>query len=158
MKWRDILSVWNKLFKRKAKKGLSREEFLQLKPIKNPLLEWNKSPKGEVVITIRPPEKADKGKWGRFLSKLSPTPPKEKRVNLDKIGSFVWERCDGKHCVAEIVQGLCKEYKITPREAEVSLSKFLQLLAKRKFIGVIAPELKEKEEEESLTLRKIKTP
>ena len=152
------MSVWNKVFKRKGKKGFSREEFLQLKPIKNPFLEWTRSPDGEVVITLRPRELQAKGsRWVRFLSRIPPTPPKEKRVNLDKIGSFVWERCDGKHRVAEIVQELCNEYKIMAREAEVSLSSFLQLLAKRKFIGVVAPELKEKEEKEPLSLRKIKT-
>jgi len=141
------------LGKKNPEKGFSREEFLQLKPIKNPYLKWTKSEMGEVVITL----KLKETKKGKFLSKLFPA-PKEKRIALDKIGSFVWDRCDRKHSLEDIAKELCDEYKMMRQEAEVSLSTFIQELSKRKFIGVLTPEVKEKEEEKSSALRKMKIP
>jgi len=141
------------LRKKKPEKGFSREEFLQLKPVKNPYLECSKSEMGEVVITL----KLQETKKGKFLSKLFPA-PKEKRIALDKIGSFVWDRCDGKHSIEDITKELCDEYKMMRQEAEVSLSTFIQELSKRRFIGVLIPEVKEKGEEKSSALRKMKIP
>jgi len=141
------------LGKKEPEKGFSREKFLKLKPIKNPYLKWTKSEMGEVVITL----KLRETKKGDFLSKLFPA-PKEKRISLDKIGSFVWDRCDGKHSLDDIAKELCDEYKMLRQEAEVSLSTFIQELSKRRFIGVLIPEGKEKEGEEPSALRKMKIP
>lgn len=141
------------LGKKEPEKGFSREEFLKLKPIKNPYLKWTKSEMGEVVITL----KLRETKKGDFLSKLFPA-PKEKRISLDQIGSFVWDRCDGKHSIDDIAKELCDEYKMLRQEAEVSLSTFIQELSKRRFIGVLIPEGKEKEGEEPSALRKMKIP
>lgn len=137
--------------KKKPKKTFSREEFLRLKPIKNPYLKWNKSETGEVVITLE----LKKTKRTKILSKLFPT-PKEKKISLDKMGTFVWERLDGKHTVEKIAKELQDEYKMMRQEAEISLTTFLQQLSKRRFIGVLIPEVKEKEKEEPSPLRKMK--
>jgi len=137
--------------KKKPEKTFSQEEFLRLKPVKNPYLKWDKSETGEAVITLE----LKKTKGTNFWSKLFPT-PKEKRISLDKIGTFVWERCDGKHTVEQIVKGLQDEYKMMRQEAEISLTTFLQQLSKRGFIGVLIPEVKEKKKEEPSTLRKMK--
>ncbi len=124
---------------------------MRLKPVRNPYLKWKKSETGEVVITLE----LKKTKKTKFLSKLFPT-PKEKRISLDKIGTFVWDRCDGKHTVEQITKELEDEYKMMRQEAEISLTTFLQQLSKRRFIGVLIPEVKEKEGEEPSALRKMK--
>lgn len=128
-----------------------REEFLRSKPIKHPYLKWKKSETGEVVITLE----LKKTKEKSFLSKILPA-PNEKMISLDKIGTFVWDRCDGKHTVEQIAKELQEEYKMMRQEAEISLTKFLQQLSKRRFIGVLIPEVKEKEKEEPSALRKMK--
>lgn len=137
--------------KKKPEKTFPREELLRLKPVRNPYLKWKKSETGEVVITLE----LKKTKKTKFLSKLFPT-PKEKRISLDKIGTFVWDRCDGKHTVEQITKELEDEYKMMRQEAEISLTTFLQQLSKRRFIGVLIPEVKEKEGEEPSALRKMK--
>ena len=119
------------IFKRTEKKVLTREEFLELKPIKNPLLKWSKNSEGNVIINLE----RKKDKKTSILSKFFPIPEKRK-VKLDKIGSFVWDRCDGKHRVEEIVQGLCTEFEMKRKDVEASLSVFLQQLVKRGFIGI----------------------
>ena len=137
--------------KKKPEKTFPREELLRLKPVRNPYLKWKKSETGEVVITLE----LKKTKRTSFLSKLFPT-PKEKRISLDKIGTFVWDRCDGKHTVEQIAKELQDEYKMMRQEAEISLTSFLQQLSKKRFIGVLIPEVKEKEGEEPSALRKMK--
>jgi hypothetical protein len=140
--------------KKKPEKALSREEILQLKPLRNPCLKWKKSETGEVVITLSLEEVKKK----KFLFRLLPV-PEEKKVSLDKIGTFVWEKCDGKHTVEQIAKELCDEYKMMRQEAEISLMTFLQQLSEKRFIGVLIPEVKEiGKEEENSTLRKMKIP
>jgi len=125
---------------------LRRSEFLSLKPMRSPLVEWEKNEKGEVTITLplkklRESEKLKRktSKSTRILSTLFPG-PEEKQIQLDKIGSIVWELCDGKRTTKKIVDYLCQKYKLLPREAEVSLSSYLNSLAKRGLIGYIVPE------------------
>lgn len=76
---------------------------------------------------------------------------------MDEVGSFVWDMCDGKHTVEEIIQELSAKYKMMRRETEVALTTYFQQLTNRKFIGVLAPEVKEKEGEE-FSLRDMKMP
>lgn len=133
-------SLKKRIWRRKPKKTFSSKEFLLLKPIKNPYLEWTKSEKGEVTIMLKAENRKRKG-----FSKLFSI-PKEKRVVLDEIGSFVWDRCDGKNTVEKIAQELCDKYKMIPQEAEVSLSNYLQQLAERRFIGVLIPKTKKEKE------------
>jgi hypothetical protein len=118
-------------FKKGGKKALTREEFLRLKPVKNPLLEWSRTPEGNVIINVS----IKKDRKSRILSKFFPIPEK-RRVKLDKIGSFVWDRCDEKHPVEEIIQGICNEFKMKQQDAEASLSAFLQQLFERRLIGI----------------------
>jgi len=129
--------------------SLKRSEFLTLKPVRNPIVEWKKNEKGEVTITLslkklkelEESEKLKKGtsKSARIPSRLS-SRPGGKQIQLDKIGSIVWELCDGEKTTKEIVDHLCQKYKLLPREAELSLSSYLNSLAKRGLIGYIVPE------------------
>ncbi len=62
-------------------------------------------------------------------------PPSHRRVELDEVGSFVWELCDGQRTIETIVQQTSKHYKMHRREAEVSVTSFLQMLHERNFIA-----------------------
>jgi hypothetical protein len=62
-------------------------------------------------------------------------PPKERYVELDEVGGFVWDLCDGNHTVESIVQKTSRQYKMNRREAEVSVTMFLQMLHERNFIA-----------------------
>lgn len=136
----SLSSLKKKIWRKKPKKTFSSKEFLLLKPIKNPYLEWTKSEKGEVTIMLKAENRKRKG-----VSKLFSV-PKDKRVVLDEIGSFVWDRCDGKNTVEKIARELCDKYRMMPHEAKVSLSNYLQQLAKRRFIGVLIPKTKKEKE------------
>lgn len=150
------MPILNRIFgKKKPEKTLPREIFLKLKPVRNPYLEWSKSERGEVIITLR----LKKTKKTKFLSKLFSSVPKEvtKKVTLDEVGSFVWDLCDGKHTVEEIIKELSDRYKMMLRETEVALMTYFQQLTRRRFIGVLVPEAKKKEGEE-FSLRDMEMP
>ncbi len=145
---------------KKSKKGpkLSLYDFLQLKPVRNPVLSWEKTrdekTNDEVVKIIFP---VKKGKWLQFWSKIYKIPDK-RRVALDKIGSFVWERCDGKRHVADIAQDLADSYKLVRQEAEISLIKYLQQLSKRGFIAFLGSEFDKTWDKAFSVFREMKPP
>ena len=113
--------------------SISRNEFLKITPVRNPYLKW-KSEKGVVKISI-PRNKPEKS----LVSKIS-KPPKEKKIELDKIGSIVWDLCDGKRTVEEVAGILHERYKLLKSEAELSLNTYFNSLSKRGLMGFILPE------------------
>jgi len=130
---------------------IPRSDFLRLKPVRNPSLGWKKNEKGEIqlLIPIRQ-DSVKKGVSGKVFSKLAPPPPKERKIQLDKVGSTVWELCDGSKTIKEIVDALYEKYKMMQTEAEISLNAYFQQLTKRGLVGFILPEeLRERLKEET---------
>ncbi len=113
---------------------IPRPLLLQSKPMRNPYVKWERYPSGEVAIFV----KYKKGLMRRILSSFVKL-PEYKKIALDKVGSYVWELCDGKHTVGEIADRLVEKYKLRRREAEVALIAYLQQLIKRGLIGLIPP-------------------
>ncbi|MFQ6096003.1 MAG: PqqD family protein [Candidatus Bathyarchaeia archaeon] len=132
-------------FKRKKKPKkptISRSDFFKVRPVRNPGVKWEKDDSGKIqlLIPIRQESVRKKG-FSKILVRLFPKPDvKEKKVQLDKIGSFVWELCDSNRTVEEIVNSLNEEYKMIPREAEISLRIYFEQLTKRGLLGFIFPE------------------
>jgi len=62
--------------------------------------------------------------------------PMIKRIELDEMGSFVWERIDGNHTVRQIAEAFVDEYKVQPREAELSVTAFIKTIGQRGIIGL----------------------
>ena len=90
---------------------------------------------GRLVLVLKRKE----SRFFNFLSKFFNV-PEEKRFALDDMGYWVWERCSGENTVGEIIEQLSEEFKISRREAEISLMSFLKTLSKKKLIGFALPE------------------
>jgi hypothetical protein len=58
-----------------------------------------------------------------------------KKFEFDAIGAMVWECCDGKTSVHQIIRRLSSRYHVSPREAQVSVLTFLHTLARKGLIG-----------------------
>lgn len=144
------------IFKRKKKPSgpvISKNEFLMLKPIRNPSLKWEKNEKGEVELTI-PVEQssARKGIPGKVMTKFMPPLPKKRKIRLDKVGSMVWELCDGDTTVREVTEALHNKYKMMTVEAELSLDVYFKQLSKRGLLAFNVPEeLHEKLKDKDVT-------
>jgi len=143
----------DRLRRRKKPKGpvISRSEFLELKPVRNPVLKWEKNEKGEIKLLIPLKEdSAKKGVSGKMFSKLLPPSPTEKKIQLDKLGSEVWELCDGNNTVKDIADTLHAKYKMMAVEAEISLDAYFRQLTQRGLVGFSIPEgLRERFKEET---------
>lgn len=119
-------------FRRRAKGiNVSRQEFLDTRPLRNPSLRWERTEKGTVTVFIS----YKKGRLASIFSRI----PKEKKVMLDKVGSRVWEFCDGNHTTKKIAETIHKEYKLTMEEAEAALRTYFNQLSERGLVGFILP-------------------
>lgn len=59
-----------------------------------------------------------------------------KKLQLDKLGSTVWDMLDGKRTVGEVIQSFISIQRLHPKEAAVAVTLFLRELGKRGLIGL----------------------
>ena len=114
---------------------LTREQALSARPVRNPSLKWRENDDGEAIIVL--PRRRDT--MGKFLAWMFFV-PETRPLALDEVGTFVWQNCDGERSLAEMSELLAKEYRLGRKEAELSLTEFLKMLAKRGMIGFLVPD------------------
>lgn len=128
----DTLNRYIPLVRKKPK--LDKREALAIVPVRHPLVEWER--KGDEVI-LSVPMRDDR--LARFIKRIMKNVPDRRQIALDAVGSDVWELCDGRRNIDAVVTSLAKSHRLTRREAEVSVTMFLQTLAKRHLIGLMSP-------------------
>ncbi len=117
----------------RRKPKIEKKEALAIVPVRNSLVKWER--KGaEIVLTI--PMRNDR--LAKIIKKIMRNLPDSRQIGLDDVGSRVWELCDGTRNIDGLVQAVSKEYKLTRREAEASVTMFLQTLAKKNLIGLMS--------------------
>ena len=121
--------------KLKKRPDVDRTQVMKSFPVRNQLITWEIDDKGEASLVVPQKDKL----WIRLASKLFMLPNKRVIV-LDSIGSYVWQKCDGKHTISQIVKSVQNQYQLTRKEAETSLFTFMQQLGKRNFIGFAIPD------------------
>lgn len=114
--------------------ALTRDEALSARPVRNPVVSWERQDSGRVLLTVPLELKP----WMK-LAKLLVQVPTERQIELDELGSDVWCWCDGETSVEGLTARLAKAHKLNQREAEVSLTNYLQTLARRRLIGLALP-------------------
>ncbi len=122
------------LGKTPPKPAVTRQQALQIYPIRNPGLEWEEDEEGNVRATLV--RKNDLKM--RVVAGLMNV-PESRELRLDEVGSFVWNLCDGEHALNDIVEAMMAKYKLGRREVEVSLNEFMRMLAKRGLVAVAVP-------------------
>jgi Coenzyme PQQ synthesis protein D (PqqD) len=95
------------------------EEMLSFRPVRNDKLSWSKN--SECLVEIKVPKFYSN--IGKSFCKLV---RKEQNftAKMDKIGSVVWEQCDGQKTVEDILKILKEKY---PKEKEIDQRLFLFL-------------------------------
>lgn len=121
-------------FLNRNKGSLPRGEMLALRPVRTASVAWEpKSDPDAPGVQITVPRREDK--MGQILSRLFQIPA-TKTIELDEFGAAVWEKCDGKHSVEQLVTFTATAYKLNRRQAEVSVVSFMRMLAQRRLIGL----------------------
>jgi hypothetical protein len=59
-----------------------------------------------------------------------------KKLQLDELGTTVWNLLDGEKTVYRVIREFTDKYRLLPKEAELSVSRFLMELGKRGIIGL----------------------
>ena len=121
--------------KLKKRPDVDRSKVLKAFPLRNQLITWEIDDKEEASLVIPQKDKF----WVKWTSKIFMLPDK-RVVVLDSIGAFVWQMCDGKHTISQIIKALQKKHQLTRKEAETSLFTFIQTLGKRNFIQFAIPQ------------------
>lgn len=109
---------------------LTRTESLACIPQKSPAVRWEVLENGDILLeyplNIRP-----------FFLQLverfqkKPQPNLTKKLQLDKMGSVVWEIIDGEHNVKSIIQRFAADTGISLQESELSVTAFFRELGRR---------------------------
>ena len=125
-----------RVFKKKPKDPtISRAEALNRVPVKNRQLSENRLESGEVVInypvTMRP---LFAGLIKRFGGPQVQT--QMKKLQLDELGTAVWDLVDGKRSVRQLVKAFAGTHQLELREAEVSVTLFMRELGRRGLIAM----------------------
>ncbi len=116
--------------------SLPRGEMLALRPLRNQTIAWEMRTNTDAPgANLTVPRREDK--LGQIVSRIFQVPA-TKTIELDEFGAAVWEKCDGRHSVEQLVAFTSSTYKLNRRQAEVSVVSFMRMLAQRRLIGLEA--------------------
>lgn len=122
---------------------VTKSDMLSAKPVRSPDAkeETVSATAWRLTVPLRP------RRWANFILRV----PSDltRTFELDELGKFVWDQCDGKTSVRQIIRKLAKRYNLNEREAEVSTVAFLQSLTKRGLIGLAVVKKKARMEDGS---------
>jgi hypothetical protein len=104
------------------------------KPTRNGFVESEIHEDGTLVL-LAPLSTQGRGIMGKIAKRTGK--PDMKQFELEGVGSFVWNLCDGKNTFEAISKRLQAEYKLSRLEADASLSAFLQMLSQRRLITMM---------------------
>ena len=106
--------------------------MLASRPTRNDSLRWEQNDAGEVQVFIERQET-----WKvRLLSKAFYI-PRERKITLDEVGTEVWQMCNGRNSVGQMIELLSDKYQLNRKEAEVSLLQYLKTLGQKRFVGFV---------------------
>ncbi|MFA0753630.1 MAG: hypothetical protein IMHGJWDQ_001409 [Candidatus Fervidibacter sp.] len=109
------------------RRAISFREWSQQRPRRSEEVEWQQQDELVVLCLCR-------SDWVARLLRWLTSRPLYRHIELDEIGGFVWQLCDGTNTVADIANALQQRYQLSRREAFASLAEFLDQLHRRGLI------------------------
>jgi hypothetical protein len=116
-------------------KRLGLEAYAAARPVQNPLVETFAFEDG---ARLRAPLQSQGTGLMGLMAKWAKLPD-TKEFELEAVGSFVWQLCDGEHTTEAIARELRGRFKMNRLEADASLAAFLEMLANRRLITMLVP-------------------
>jgi hypothetical protein len=122
--------------KKQAALMLTRAQALTCIPVKGAHIQETRMETGEILLVF--PDY--KQPWfARFFQRpglAGAGKVRLKKLQLDALGTSVWELMDGRRTVRQVTELFAQKYRLHPKEAEVSVSQFLRELGRRELIGL----------------------
>ncbi len=98
-------------------------------PVRNPEVKRSQMPSGRILLTG--PVAATR------LKRWFGTRNTEKKFEIDDLGDAVWQACDGRRTLEDIICLFAARYRVNTREAEVSVKTFLNMLTRRNLLALL---------------------
>jgi hypothetical protein len=124
------------LFKRKPKPVMNREQALNMVVVRNETVRSETGAGGLVRLHY---EVASRPWFGRLAERVGmwDGSPVQRTLELDELGSFVWNTIDDKQTVRALSERFVQRYRVQTREAEVAVTEFLRQLGRRGLIALL---------------------
>ena len=117
---------------------MSRDEALALAPVASRDVEQSRTAEGlvrlSVPVSVRPALAGLAKRFGVWDGRVL-----RKTVELDVVGTFVWEHIDGRTTAGEIAVALAARYGLDANEARLAVAEFLRQLGLRGAVGFAVP-------------------
>ena len=114
---------------------LSRTDALDCIPIRNPMVVESRMDSGEMLLSYTETLKPWFAGILRRMNKASEI-RRTRKLQLDILGTGVWDLVDGKATVMEIIDSFAEIHQLYHKEAEVSVIQFLRELGRRGIVGM----------------------
>jgi len=118
-----------------AQQAGSWRKMLGAKPVRNAAAEAAQEGQNELKISV-------KTKKPRYLvpplSWIVPLRP-TRAVRLDRLGSQVWNLCDGERTVEEVVDEFARLHGLSFHEARVAVTGYIRQLVQRGALAIAMP-------------------
>lgn len=123
-------------FNAKTVPALTRFEALHCIPVKNAEVKESLLQNGDMLLMYPLCMPAVLRKLFRRHEKAGRKVVYSKKLQLDVLGTAVWQQIDGSRSVAAIIQWFADTYRLHPSEAETAVTQFLRDLGQRGLIGL----------------------
>ena len=115
--------------------GTSWERMLRATPVRNAAASVQRRSDDEVRISIprrRPRYLAAPLTW---IVRPKPT----RTVILDRLGTQIWEGCDGKRSVEDVVDSFAQTHRLSFHESRVAVAGYIKTLIERGALAIVMP-------------------
>jgi hypothetical protein len=122
---------------RKKRTGaeISRSEALNCIPVKNIQAQETREEAGLLLLCYPVETRPWIAGWIRRFGGAAEG-VRLKKLQLDTLGTAVWDLLDGKRTVGQVIQSFTAMQRLHPKEADVAVTLFLRELGKRGLIGL----------------------
>jgi hypothetical protein len=114
---------------------ITRADALGCTPVKNRHVRESHLESGEVVVHYPVAVRPWVARLVRFLGKEAAS-PRDGKLQLDALGSAVWDMIDGERNLRRIVAAFAAAHQLEAREAEIAVTQFVRELGRRGLVGL----------------------
>ncbi|MEW6673654.1 MAG: PqqD family protein [Thermodesulfobacteriota bacterium] len=122
--------------KKQPPEKLTRTQALACIPVKGGHVQESRIESGEILLAYPDYKQPWLARLIRRLGSNENDGIRIKKLQLDALGTSVWELLDGRRSVQQVIDLFAQKYSLHPKEAEVSVSQFLRELGLRELIGL----------------------
>jgi hypothetical protein len=114
-------------------KSIGSEAFLKAKPFANQAAAVDEKPGGGALVRVP----LNRPRW--LVPPISWLLPfsRERKIELDPVGRGVLAMCNGRKNVERIIEEFAQANKLSFREAQLSVTKFLRQMTERGIIAIV---------------------